>query len=134
MGSQPVYSSLLLFFALALVGCTGGPRPSALGLADTFGDLSTTVRWDANHETAVNSPGGGYRIFFSKDSNADLANCRTVDVPYVSGPLAPTTGVMDHISPGTYYVRVVAYSAMSPPGGTGGSASTPSAMAVITVE
>jgi hypothetical protein len=107
---------------LALGGCGGGGGSNV--------DCSTTpctvvVSWDANHETAVNSTGGGYTVYYSTSSGFNIGDggVTSIDVPYVSGPTAPISTTVDLLS-GTYYFRVQGYSTLTP-AGPGGS--TPAA-------
>jgi hypothetical protein len=81
------------------------------------------VNWAANPEVDVNKAGGGYRVYYSTSPNVSLSSGTYVDVPYVSGPTAPTTALLSGLSVGTYYVRVVAYSAYNPLGISGGNSS-----------
>lgn len=91
------------------------------------GGANAQVSWAANRETAVNSSGGGYKVYFSKIPGLDVAYASSVDVPFTSGPTAPTSTTLRNLSSGTYFVKVVAYSALTPPGGNRGSTSAPSA-------
>jgi hypothetical protein len=70
------------------------------------------VSWTANRERLVNSIGGGYRVYYSSVPTFNIANAAHVDVPYVNGPLAPTsTTLPDNLGTGTFYIKIVAYSA-----------------------
>lgn len=93
------------------------------------------VTWDANHETNVNTVGGGYKLYYSRVQSFDINSSLTVmkDIPYVSGPLAPTSTLLTDLLPSTYYLKVVAYSAFNPPGGTNGSESLASEEFSITI-
>ena len=83
------------------------------------------VSWSANPETAVNRSGGGYKLYYSTNSgfNPNNSGVTEIDVPYSSGALAPTL-LQIEMSAGTYYIRIAAYSALNPPGISGGSIST----------
>lgn len=83
-----------------------------------------TLSWVANHEAGVNRTGGGYRIF--------IGGAPVLDVPYVSGPSAPTTGDVT-LGPGTYTVTITAYAALDSQGGTTGSESAPSQAITVNV-
>jgi hypothetical protein len=92
------------------------------------------VSWNANPETAVNRAGGGYKIHHStssgfKPGDADVTE---VNVPYTSGALAPTLVNLE-LEPGTYYIRLAAYSALNSPWSSGGSMSTASSQITRTV-
>ena len=106
-----------------IVACDGQGLKTGLKLA-----------WNENPETAVNSAGGGYRVYHSTNSgfNPGDAGVKVVDVPYVSGATAPTTVIVP-ISSGTYYVRVAAYSALNAPGSSSGSISTATPQITLTV-
>jgi hypothetical protein len=81
---------------------------------------AVTISWDPNRETAVNMSGGGYKVYISTSSGFDItdAGVSVVDVPFVSGPTAPTSTSLQLLSATTYYARVIAYSALNPPGGS----------------
>jgi hypothetical protein len=124
---------------LSLLACGGGggsgsqssttPPPPPCTLPEAVGVQSNVqVSWTANREKAVNQAGGGYKVYYCNNSGYDLttATSSTIDVPYVSGLSAPTTLVINNLYPGTYYFKVVAYSALNPPGGSTGSVSTAS--------
>lgn len=95
---------------------------------------SIQVSWDANPETAVNSTGGGYLVYYSSNSGFDPGDggVTEIDVPYVSGASAPTSIVVPFDS-GTYYLRIAAYSTVNPPGSAGGSISTASPQITLLV-
>lgn len=85
--------------AALLAGCSSGsskppppPRPP--------GDRNIELAWTPNHERAVNSPGGGYRV--------TLTGRPEVNLPYVSGALAPTS-ITTTLRSGTYTMTVRAY-------------------------
>ncbi len=78
-------------------------------------NLDVTVSWEQNRETAVNSLGGGYRVYYSTTENFNITNANVVDVLYVSGPATPTSIIIS-LSSGTYYFKVVAYSNLNPSG------------------
>lgn len=91
------------------------------------------ISWDANLETAVNSLGGGYKVYYSSNSgfNPGDVGVTEIDVPYSSGASAPTS-VLTPLNPGIYYIRVAAYSALNAPGAAGGSISTPTPQISLT--
>jgi hypothetical protein len=98
-------------------------------------DPSTTipcaVSWTANREKAVNSSGGGYRVYYSTGHIPDTGfeGISHVDVPWVSGSLAPITTTVN-LGPdtGTWYIRMVGYSALN-----SGSTSKPSTEKSVTI-
>lgn len=118
---------LALGTALALAaGCGGGGGGGV--------PRDVRVSWTANRETAVNSLGGGYRVYYSTTQGLSVAAAPFVNVSYDAGAAAsPTTATIPGLSPGTYYIKVAAYSALTPPGGSGGRASAPSAEISVTV-
>lgn len=91
------------------------------------------VSWNANKEKAVNSAGGGYRVYYSTTSGFNPGTASYVDVPYVAGATAPTTTNLTNFMAGTYYFKIIAYSALNPPGQTGGSTSAASAQFQLTL-
>lgn len=114
-----------LFVAListSLFGCGGGGGGGSP--APTPTSHTVNISWAANREAAVNTAGGGYTVAISGQS--------PINVPYVSGPAAPTTTAATLMT-GSYSVTVTAYSALNPPGGTTGSTSAPSTALNISV-
>jgi len=95
---------------------------------------TVNVTWNANRETAVNATGGGYKVYYSTSSGFDItdAGVSVVDVPFVAPPAAPTSTSLQ-LPTGQYYFRVVAYSALTPPWGSNGSTSLPSAQISLLV-
>ena len=93
--------------ALAACGGGGGAPPPATIHA-------VTLNWNAAHENGVNSPGGGYQVSISGQP--------TINVPYTSGPTAPTTTTTSLLT-GVYTVTVLAYAALDATGGNTGSLS-----------
>ena len=103
----------------------GNPLASDMSWSFTTAVIYIQVSWNAGPETAVNRSGGGHKVYYSTNSgfNPGDGGVTEVDVPYSSGVSAPTSIQieMDH---GTYYIRIVAYSALNAPGTSGGSIST----------
>jgi hypothetical protein len=87
-------------------------------------DHLVTLSWGANHETGVNSAGGGYKVSISGQS--------PIDVPYASGAGAQTS-TTTRLPPGTYTVTALAYARLDAQGGSSGSASAPSQTVTFTV-
>jgi hypothetical protein len=112
----------VVLIALLLAACGGGGGSSAP--APTPTSHTVDISWTANRETAVNTTGGGYIVAVSGQA--------PIDVPWVSGPSAPTT-VSTTLLSGSYTVTVTAYSALNPPGGVSGSTSLPSTTYNFTV-
>lgn len=95
--------SVLIFpviVGLLWTGCVGSGDGS---------NPTVTISWTANRETAVNSPGGGYRVYYASTPGFSPTEGTVVNVPYASAPIAPTSTVIP-LSRGTYYFTVVAYS------------------------
>ena len=123
--------------ALLLISCGGGdgtgPVPaSSPATPPTIRNV--TISWNPNRETAVNTTGGGYKVYYSSTSGFNITDTgvSVIDVPFVAPPRAPTSVNIDLLS-GRYYFRVVAYSALISPWGSGGSTSMPSAQISILV-
>lgn len=85
---------------------------------------TVTLAWAPNHEKGVNSTGGGYEVSISGQP--------TINVPYASGPTAPTSTVTA-LQTGTYTVNVRAYAALDAQGGSTGSLSAPSQSLTVNV-
>ena len=103
-------------FLVVLSGCGSGEGGSS---ATPGANRSVTLAWAPNHETGVNSAGGGYQVAISGQP--------TINVPYTSGLTAPTSTVVT-LHSGRYRMTVSAYAALDAQGGaTGGrsEASTP---------
>jgi hypothetical protein len=114
---------VLLLATLVLASCGGGGSDSPPLAPPTL--TTVNVSWDANREAAVNDFGGGYKAYYSitQGFNINDAGVTEVDVPFTAPPSAPTNITLQ-LNSGRYYFRVVAYSALNPPGG---STSAPSA-------
>src|SRR5882762_4295786 len=76
---QLVVASL---FVAVLASCGGGGGASS---PTPVTNHTVTVAWAPNHEKGVNSTGGGYEVSISGQP--------TINVPYASGPTAPTSTV-----------------------------------------
>lgn len=100
--------------ALFLSACGGGGGSGPVPTSH-----SVNISWTANREAAVNSAGGGYTVSISNATNVQSP----INVPYVSGPAAPTT-IATTLMSGSYSVTVTAYSALNSTNGSIGS--TPS--------
>jgi hypothetical protein len=73
---------------------------------------TVVLHWTANREAAVNTTGGGYKVYYSQAAGFSIPVADVLDVPYASGSAAPTTASVT-LSPGVYYFRVAAYSALN---------------------
>ena len=128
------YWELFLVFGTLLVASCGGPGSSSNPTISTSPITSNVqVTWIANRERAVNQAGGGYTVYYSSSPGFNIVAASSVNVPYVSGPAAPTSATISSLSTGAYYIKVVAYSILNPPGSSSGSTSIPSAEISITV-
>ena len=107
-------------FAIVLSGCGGGGG----GSPPPVTNHSVTLTWMPNHETGVNSLGGGYHVLISGKP--------TIDVPFVSGPAAPISTVTT-LQTGTYTVTVSAFAALDAQGGSTRTFSAPSQPHTVTV-
>jgi hypothetical protein len=81
---------------------------------------SAVIRWAPNREKAVNSSGGGYRVYYSTQNNFNPSGAAFVAVPYVSGAesRATMTATVTGLSSGTYYLKISAYSGLNAAGST----------------
>jgi hypothetical protein len=110
----------VVLIALAhLAGCGGGG-----GSNPPPGPHTVALAWAPNHEKGVNSTGGGYHVSISGQA--------TINVPYASGPTAPTSTVTT-LQTGTYTVTVTAFAALDAQGGGAGSVSAPSQSLTVNV-
>ena len=119
-----IASCTALIIPLLLSSCGGGggdttPSPPAFHLV--------TLTWNANHETGVNSIGGGYIVSISGPSAP-----APINVPYVSGLTAPTSTTVS-LYTGSYTATVTAYASLDSAGGTTGASSAPSSTKSINV-
>lgn len=111
-----------LLLALLLVGGTSACGSGSGSSSPT--SHTVTLTWNANREAGVNKAGGGYRV--------SIAGQPDVNVPWVSGPAAPTTTSLTLMS-GTYTVSIKAYAALDVSGGTAGNTSASSQTLTVVV-
>ena len=106
-------------FVVVLTSCGGGGGGSSPSPASPtpVTNHTVTLAWAPNHEKGVNSVGGGYQVAISGQP--------TINVPYTSGPTAPTSTVTT-LQTGTYTVTVRAFAALDAQGGSAGGLSAPS--------
>ncbi len=98
---------------------TASPTPTPLPTASPVGtpaQKKIVVSWTANRDSAVNRAGGGYKVYFSTTQGFAISGANVLNVPYVSGGLAPTTATLTGLASGTYYIKVVPYSAQNASG------------------
>jgi hypothetical protein len=130
----PAFLLLLVFPALLQISCGGGDTGAPATIIEPFPIRTVNISWNANLETAVNVSGGGYKVYYSASSGFDITDggVSVVDVPFVAPPAAPTS-ISLQLPTGQYYFRVVAYSVLTPPWGSNGSTSVPSAQISLLV-
>jgi predicted small lipoprotein YifL len=121
-----ILTAVSILLLLGLAGCGGGgessPPPAASPPPVT--NHTVTLAWTSNHETGVNSAGGGYHVAISGQP--------TIDVPFTSAPTAPTSTVTS-LQTGTYTVTVTAFAALDTQGGSAGSLSALSQSLTVVV-
>jgi hypothetical protein len=104
-----------------------GPAVAAATPASTCQTRPTTapgrLSWVANRETAVNSSGGGYRVYRGSTPGFDV----TAASPWVAVPSSETSVQLSGLTPGVHYLKVVAFS-------PGGNASAPSAEVCVRLQ
>lgn len=125
---------------IILPGCGGGgggedppmvaPSSSVVIDVECTDPCSVLLSWDANREKAVNSAGGGYKIYYSTDSDFQITDSGVtiIDIPCTPPDPLPTFKSIAFPSKGTWYVRVAAYSSLN-----GGSTSAPTAVKIVKV-
>ena len=114
-----MFLGISLALSISLLGCGGSGSPPT-----PVTTHSVTLTWAPNHESGVNSAGGGYQVSISGQP--------MINVPYVSGPTA-TTSATTSLQTGSYVVTVRAYAALDPQGGRAGSQSAPSQSLTVIV-
>ncbi len=132
---MPFYRPLTtLAIAALLAACSGGDSPPPRAPVPVAVNATVTVNWTASPDAEVNAMGGGYRVYYSRNSGFGIndADVQMVDVPY-NGMATPTTAQLSINLSGTWYIKVVAYSALNPPGGNNGSVSAPTAQLAVVV-
>lgn len=128
-GNRPVLTFIAgLLMLTGFAGCLSEPQTllakralsSSSSLLDSKG---IQLSWNPNREKAVNQVGGGYRIYYSTRRGFSLREASVVNVPYQDGLKAPTSVTLPSLTPGTYYVKVIAYSSLISPSTRQASAS-----------
>jgi len=108
---------VLLCFIISLSACSGkGMSAPPAQPPPVTNSRSVTLSWQANHESAVNRSGGGYRVYYSGTPGFALTSVQPINVPWTSGAHTPTSTTVTLASNTNYYVKVVAYSALNPTG------------------
>ncbi len=109
----------VIIFPLQFISCGSGDNDNdefpilKLSITVTDGPRDYRLSWDANREEAVNTPGGGYSIYYGtrEDFNIGDSDVISLDVPYVSGEYSPTSQIVN-LNNGTWYFLIKAYSAL----------------------
>ncbi|MGB4269627.1 MAG: hypothetical protein WBK20_10655 [Spirochaetota bacterium] len=52
------------------------------------------LKWDPSPEAEVNSPGGGYVIYYAQGNTVDINKSCYVDVPYNGGSITPCEKIL----------------------------------------
>ena len=102
----PVFFILLaLLFVSSCGNETNTAQPPVPGKSYTV-----TITWDENHENLVNSAGGGFKVYHSREQHFSLHDTGVTvhDVPYETGMYAPTSTDIT-LTSGTWYIKVAAY-------------------------
>lgn len=123
---------LLMSLTLVFVTACGGGGGDTAAPVTSFSTVQ--ISWNSNPETAVNQSGGGYMVYYSSNSGFDISDTGVteIDVPYSSGATAPTSTQVQ-LLPGTYYIRIIAYSVLNAPDTSGGSTSTATPQTILIV-
>lgn len=111
----------VLSCSLVLAACGGGGGGGGGGSSAR----NVQVSWTANRESAVNSTGGGYRVYTSPSAGFDITSANVTDVPHAAGATPTSTNLT--LTSGTHHIKVVAYSTLNTTG------SAPSAEIAVTV-
>lgn len=98
-----------LVVSVFLVSCGGGG-----GGGNSGAGREVEIAWDANRDSAVNAPGGGYRVYYSTVAGFRLADAAVIDVPHTAA--GTPTRVVVALAEGQHYIKIVAYSALNPAG------------------
>ena len=131
MLNRLLFISLMLL--LSLVSACGGGGSDAPSRPTQ--QVNIQVSWNANREAAVNTSGGGYRVYYATTAGLALTDpaVTMVDVPYLSGSAAPRSTTLSVESGHLYYFRVTAYSALNRIGKNGGTESQSSSSFILNV-
>ena len=115
-----------IFILILLPGCGGGNGGKGVPPSSN----TITVSWNPNKEKLVNSPGGGYKLYYSRSAgfNPATPGVTVIDLPYISGSFSPTSKILT-LSKGTWYCKLTAYINLN-----GVVTSLPSAEKSITVD
>jgi len=137
MKHNSIYRFLFLgLLAVTLTACGGGGGGGGGVVTPPvcIDGSGVSVFWTANREAAVNTAGGGYKVYYSQSSGFAIGDggVSSQVVPYVSGTTAPSCTEIN-LASGTWYVRVTATSTLDAPGTTGGSESVASAQTTVVV-
>lgn len=108
----------VIALAVFLFSCTVPRNNEALAEETALASATQSLKisWIANREKAVNSAGGGYRVYYGRVPGFAVGTAAFVDVPFVAGATAPTAKTLMGLPAGDYYIRVAAYSQQNPEG------------------
>ena len=122
-----IHFLLIMLSVFTLTACGGGGGGSCAPIS------TVQISWNSNPETAVNRSGGGYKVYYSSNSGFNLSDVDVteIDVPF-NGSTTPTSTQVQLIS-GTYYIRIIAFSALNAPGTTTGSSSAATSQITLIV-
>jgi len=135
LGGQAFYDPNLDITWLADANAGAGSAFDDVATGSTTGTTTDgKMTWQSAMDWAASLTVGGviagtWRL---ASMDKDGAGVSVIDVPFVAPPMSPTSVNIDLLS-GRYYFRVVAYSALNAPGGSGGSTSAPSAQISVLV-
>ena len=125
-------SFVVIVTSIFVISCSGGSDNSSVAVTPCSGaNKNVTVSWAANKEAAVNTTGGGYKVYHSRTSGflAGDTGVTVVDVPYSSGSASPTSTTLSLVSAEcSHFIRVTGYSALN-----GGTTSDLSPQTIVTV-
>ncbi len=125
---KKIIKFVIFSFMYFITGCTGDSEPLKDKQGFTPGNTldgsclapcTIEVRWSPNRESGVNREGGGYRIYYHTEPNFDITRAQIIEVPYSSGPKAPTSKSLTLDEKGIYFLKITAYSGQNPSGSFG---------------
>lgn len=131
MRSSILVCIFISIFGLLFVSCNSQLTSASKDATELT--YSVTVSWAANIEKAVNQSGGGYRIYYSKQSSFEPSEGQFKSVQYISGSTTPTSATISGLTKGTYYIKVVAFSSLPSVQDSTSSVSSPSSEVSVTV-
>ena len=73
------------------------------------GESDVIVSWDKNPQRAVNTEGGGYVLYLSRNEGFNVNSAEEIVVSYDSASGTTPTSIHRTMSKGTWYVRMKAF-------------------------